>query len=42
LVISHGQRIAQMVLARHEVLDFRVGEVRPTTTRNGGFGSTGH
>ncbi len=41
LVITHGQRIAQMVLARHEVLDFVVGEVKPTTTRNGGFGSTG-
>jgi len=42
LVISHGQRIAQMVLARHEVLEFTVGAVKPTTTRNGGFGSTGH
>jgi dUTP pyrophosphatase len=41
LVITHGQRIAQMVLARHEVLDFTAGEVQQTTTRNGGFGSTG-
>ncbi len=41
LVITHGERIAQMVFARHEVLDFVPGEVKPTTTRNGGFGSTG-
>lgn len=41
LVITHGERIAQMVLARHEVLDFTVGDVRPTTDRAGGFGSTG-
>ncbi len=41
LVITHGERIAQMVLARHEVLDFAPGEVKPTTDRNGGFGSTG-
>ncbi len=41
LVISHGERIAQMVLARHEVLPFVPGEVRATTDRTGGFGSTG-
>lgn len=41
LVITHGERIAQMVLARHEVLEFTPGSVTPTTTRNGGFGSTG-
>lgn len=41
LVITHGERIAQMVLARHEVLDFADGEVKPTTDRAGGFGSTG-
>ncbi len=41
LVITHGERIAQMVLARHEVLDFALGEVRATTDRAGGFGSTG-
>lgn len=41
LVISHGERIAQMVLARHEVLGFTIGHVKPTTDRNGGFGSTG-
>jgi dUTP pyrophosphatase len=41
LVITHGERIAQMVLARHEVLDFTPGKVTPTTDRAGGFGSTG-
>ena len=41
LVITHGERIAQMVLARHEVLEFTLGEVRATTDRAGGFGSTG-
>jgi dUTP pyrophosphatase len=41
LVITHGERIAQMVLARHEVLDFTRGAVKPTTDRAGGFGSTG-
>jgi dUTPase len=30
-----------MVLARHEVLDFVPGEVKATTERAGGFGSTG-
>lgn len=41
LLIMHGERIAQMVLARHEVLDFTPGEVTATTDRAGGFGSTG-
>ncbi len=41
LVITHGERIAQMVLSRHEVLEFTPGEVSPTTDRAGGFGSTG-
>jgi dUTP pyrophosphatase len=41
LVITHGERIAQMVLARHEVLPFTIGPVRATTERVGGFGSTG-
>jgi dUTP pyrophosphatase len=41
LVITHGERIAQMVLARHEVLEFTPGSVTATTERNGGFGSTG-
>jgi dUTP pyrophosphatase len=39
--ISHGERIAQMVLARFEVLDIETGFVAVTTTRIGGFGSTG-
>jgi len=42
VVISHGERIAQMVIARYEVLEFEEGEVRRTTNRDGGFGSTGH
>lgn len=40
--IEHGERIAQMVLARYEVLPIESGRVGVTTTRNGGFGSTGH
>jgi dUTP pyrophosphatase len=42
LVIEHGERIAQVVLARYEVIPFEVGPVSATTTRAGGFGSTGH
>ena len=42
ILISHGERIAQMVIARYEVLEFEEGEVRRTTDRDGGFGSTGH
>ncbi len=41
LVITHGERIAQVVLARHEVLEFVPGSVTATTDRAGGFGSTG-
>lgn len=41
LVIAHGERIAQMVLARHEILEFTPGAVKATTDRSGGFGSTG-
>src|ERR1035437_4258741 len=41
LVIAHGDRIAQMVLARFEVLDFAEGSVLRSTDRAGGFGSTG-
>ena len=40
--IDHGERIAQMVLARHEVLAIELGSVGVTTNRVGGFGSTGH
>jgi dUTP pyrophosphatase len=41
LVIEHGERIAQMVLARYEVIPFAAGSVSATTSRAGGFGSTG-
>jgi len=39
--IEHDERIAQMVLARHEVLPIELGSVAVTTNRVGGFGSTG-
>ena len=39
--IVHGERIAQMVLHRYEVLRFVEGKVGVTTERVGGFGSTG-
>lgn len=39
--IAHGDRIAQLVLARFEVLPFISGEVVQSTERAGGFGSTG-
>jgi dUTP pyrophosphatase len=39
--IEHGERIAQMVLARYEVLEIEHGAVGVTTSRVGGFGSTG-
>ena len=42
LVIEHGERIAQVVLARYEVIPFSTGSVAATTSRAGGFGSTGH
>jgi dUTP pyrophosphatase len=42
LIIEHGERIAQVVLARYEVIPFEVGAVAATTSRAGGFGSTGH
>ena len=41
IVIEHGERIAQMVLARYEALPIEAGEVGVTTERVGGFGSTG-
>jgi dUTP pyrophosphatase len=41
LTITHGERIAQMVLARYETLAFEQGTVARTTERAGGFGSTG-
>ncbi len=39
--IDHGERIAQMVLAKFEVLPIESGRVEVTTDRVGGFGSTG-
>ncbi len=39
--IEHGERIAQMVLARFEVLAIELGAVGVSTDRLGGFGSTG-
>jgi dUTP pyrophosphatase len=42
LTIEHGERIAQMVLQRYEVLSFVAGGVSISTERAGGFGSTGH
>lgn len=41
VVVDHGERIAQLVLARYEVLSVEQGRVGVTTTRTGGFGSTG-
>ena len=40
--IAHGERIAQMVLHRYEVLPFVTGTVGVSTERTSGFGSTGH
>ncbi len=42
LQITHGERIAQMVISKYEVLEFEEAEVGRTTERDGGFGSTGH
>ncbi len=39
--LVHGERIAQVVFARHVVLELREGMVRRSTERAGGFGSTG-
>lgn len=39
--IEHGERIAQMVLSRFEVLPIEMGKVGKTSSRTGGFGSTG-
>jgi dUTP pyrophosphatase len=41
MTIEHGERIAQMVLQRYEVLPFVPGTVAISTERSGGFGSTG-
>lgn len=39
--IVHGERIAQVVLARFTTLDWTSGAVQLTSDRGGGFGSTG-
>lgn len=39
--IEHGERIAQMVVAKFEVLQLVQGTVERSTSRAGGFGSTG-
>ena len=41
IVVEHGERIAQMVLSRYEVLPIENGAVGVSTDRIGGFGSTG-
>lgn len=38
--VEHGERIAQVVLARYSVLSWVEGTVRVTTSRAGGVGST--
>lgn len=41
-VIEHGDRIAQMVIAKHETIEFELVERLESTERGeGGFGSTG-
>lgn len=39
--IEHGERIAQVVIARHATLPWREGTVERSTDRTGGLGSTG-
>ena len=41
-VIKDGERIAQMVIARHETLEWQLVDTLDTTQRGtGGYGSTG-
>jgi dUTP pyrophosphatase len=39
--IEHGERIAQVVLARYAALEWKPGTVSRSTDRTGGLGSTG-
>lgn len=39
--IAHGERIAQVVFARHAAIELQEGMVQRSTERAGGFGSTG-
>ena len=41
VMIEHGERIAQVVLNRFEVLEWSAGSVGLSTDRKGGVGSTG-
>lgn len=42
-IITPGTRVAQMVIAKHEIVDFAVTEKLDETTRgSGGFGHTSH
>ncbi len=40
-VVEHGERIAQMVLAKFSALPWTHGSVGQSTDRTGGLGSTG-
>lgn len=42
VTIEHGERLAQVILNRYEVIPWVKGVVGLTTDRKGGFGSTGH
>jgi dUTP pyrophosphatase len=41
VVIDHGERIAQVIIARYAVLEWKAGSVETSTDRVGGIGSTG-
>lgn len=42
-IITPGTRVAQMIIAKHEIVDFAVTEKLDETTRgSGGFGHTSH
>ena len=42
-VVKDGERIAQMIIAAHEQVQWnQVDELEETTRGTGGFGSTGH
>lgn len=41
VAVKHGERIAQLVLAPVQRIDWREGSVTPVSDRTGGFGSTG-
>lgn len=41
-IINHGERIAQLVVSKHETVEWQLVESITTTVRgNGGYGSTG-